>query len=249
MTHCIVRSGLFAVLLLLGGAIQICLAMVTSEGCGETKQCFQMPYGCQDITDCEAIVSWRLTEDGNAVIFELLGDMRGRGGAEEYMAIGFSHDHLMADTDVWACAAESDTSLHLDHSFNVVHHNNEQKEVVGVEGFEARITDGKIECTFERANSIDGDGSDTFFDLDADSYYLMVARGRLDRDNKKIHKHFATPMISPEKINFTKTEFTYMPSPEPTVTESDGDGALTYIAGRWFTAFAIVLTMVFIMRA
>ena len=70
---------------------------VTTAGCGTTKGCLHYPATCQT-PNCESLVTWNLTSDGQYVSFELMvsGPVTPNIG---WGAIGFSLNTLMVGVE------------------------------------------------------------------------------------------------------------------------------------------------------
>ncbi|XP_077861580.1 ferric-chelate reductase 1-like, partial [Saccoglossus kowalevskii] len=177
------------------------LALVDAIGCGEHKGCFQYPDGCQD-AECELLVTWQAVTAGIDTEFGIIGKLTSE---EHYVGIGFSHNQQMHDADVWACLQLADSSIVLDHSYNLANvYGNVQTNTTGATNLTAAFDNGVLECTFTRLNKLE-DPQEPFFDLTAMEYYLMVPRGPRDdtHDPPKLKKHIEIPIVSNEKINFT----------------------------------------------
>ncbi|XP_070532306.1 ferric-chelate reductase 1-like isoform X2 [Ptychodera flava] len=170
--------------------------LVTTDGCGETKGCFQDPADCEN-SDCDVLVTWKANE--GATDFGILGHVI---DDEDYVGFGFSYDQRMGDDDVWACLRLADSSVVLDHSHNPGY-SNRQLDTNGTRNFESSTDDDVIECIFTRLNNIEG-REDDFFNLYTSVYYLLVARGpRRDINPPKLSKHTRSPIISDSPVNFT----------------------------------------------
>lgn len=72
---------------------------ITTDDCGSGKGCFRFPESCTD--DCNFLVTYNAT-GGDKVEFEL-------SGKGTWVAVGFSNDRGMPDTDILLC--ESTTAL------------------------------------------------------------------------------------------------------------------------------------------
>ncbi|XP_077987107.1 ferric-chelate reductase 1-like [Glandiceps talaboti] len=177
-------------------------SLVTSDGCGKTKGCFRDPDNCEASSSkltCNILISWKPVLNTTSTEFEILGRLL---NGEDYTAMGFSLDKHMPNTDVWACLQLGDSNVTLDHSFNT-DHENKQGNKTGSSNFEYTNTEGVIQCKFTRLNKIEGSVS-RFFDLSANVYHLLVARGpRLDIQPPKLNKHHRSPLLSKDAFNFT----------------------------------------------
>ncbi|XP_077981364.1 putative ferric-chelate reductase 1 [Glandiceps talaboti] len=175
---------------------------VTSSDCGDTKGCYMTPAGCTGKDDCDILISWQ--EDGNNVIFQLLGKMR---AGEEYVAIGFSNDQKMGDDDVWGCIEDGGGTVTLSHSFNPGY-SNSQHDTTGSSDFSGSYTDGVIQCQFKRQKSLGGNKrkkrAGENHDLSS-PFYILVARGPKNPSSPPgLSKHIELPIISAAKIDFTR---------------------------------------------
>ncbi|XP_077986968.1 ferric-chelate reductase 1-like [Glandiceps talaboti] len=177
--------------------------LVTSEGCGETKGCFKEPSDCEASSSestCDILITWEAAANSDeSTIFGITGKV---ASGEEYVAMGLSNDQRMRDADVWSCLQLDTLDVVLDHSYNNVYANI-QGDTAGSSDFTYVTTDGVIQCTFTRLNKMEG-SEDRFFDLYANEYYLLIARGpRDDSGSPKLAKHINSPLISDDTVNFT----------------------------------------------
>ncbi|XP_070532338.1 ferric-chelate reductase 1-like isoform X2 [Ptychodera flava] len=213
-------------------------ALVTSDGCGHTKGCFQNPMDCDSSANtCDVLITW--ARNGNATSFGIMGQVQGQ---QDYMAIGFSHDKHMGDDDVWACLRLADGSITLDHSNNVDHSNMQLESTIGTGNFESTAIDGTIQCTFSRLNKMQGYES-TFFDLAAKEYFLLLARGQRSNSAPKLSIHDKLPIVSHDPINFADISSSHGSS--KTSAAYKAHGILMLIGWIGCASVAIVLARYF----
>ncbi|XP_022097141.1 DOMON domain-containing protein FRRS1L-like isoform X2 [Acanthaster planci] len=170
--------------------IRLGASHIAIDECGVFKGCFRSPVDCQSVTSCDAVVTWQETPDGGSLIIELAGISPG------YVAVGFSGNQRMSNTDVLACVDNNGATLK--HFYNPVRHVNEPRTQVGVADVTASSADGVIQCRFKRVKSLDG--NQEFADLREDTYVLL-ARG-LQSDGFLTY-HTLGYFISSTKQNFS----------------------------------------------
>ncbi|KAM7444870.1 DOMON domain-containing protein frrs1L [Porites harrisoni] len=95
---------LLSTLLLLSLSNELCALTFTTEGCGETKGCFVSPASCSTSENCDFLVTYNATNSTH-IEFEL-------SGKGDWMAVGFSDDQLMANTDILMCVNNRALSGH-----------------------------------------------------------------------------------------------------------------------------------------
>jgi len=95
------RILLIAVLLILVSTELNCLT-ITTDGCGIEKGCFMFPTDCGN--NCDFLVTYSAT-NSSEVEFEL-------SGKGDWVAVGFSDDQIMPDTDILMCVSKADLSGH-----------------------------------------------------------------------------------------------------------------------------------------
>ncbi|XP_070562707.1 ferric-chelate reductase 1-like isoform X2 [Ptychodera flava] len=177
--------------------------LVTSDGCGTTKGCYQDPAGCSDRSDCNVLITWQ--EDGDNIIFQLLGKMEVTGN--EYVAIGFSNDQSMGDDDVWGCVNNGGPIV-LAHSYNTGK-SNAAETLDGSSDAIGSFVDSVVQCQFTLEKTLSAKRrkrATEDFDLN-DQYYLLIARGpKIEVSPPRVSKHSVTPIITTSKIDFTGTD-------------------------------------------
>ncbi|XP_002731698.1 ferric-chelate reductase 1-like [Saccoglossus kowalevskii] len=173
---------------------------VDTTGCGVTKGCYMDPVGCT--TSCDALITWQPSDTGDTTDFGILGKLK---NGEDYMVFALSHDTRMGDDDVWGCLMLQDSSIVLDHSLNIGQQNS-QGDTTGTSGFSSSYSNGVLECSFTRDNSMPG-SEDRFYDLTTSSYYLLIGFGpRISiSDIHVLGEHIDIPVASKSKIDLTQT--------------------------------------------
>ncbi|CAH3191433.1 unnamed protein product, partial [Porites evermanni] len=76
----------------------------TTEGCGETKGCYASPASCTTSENCNFLITYNATNSTH-VEFEL-------SGKGDWIAVGFSDDQLMVNTDILMCVNNQSLSGH-----------------------------------------------------------------------------------------------------------------------------------------
>eukprot|EP00095_Tigriopus_kingsejongensis_P001141 maker-scaffold572_size133628-snap-gene-0.11 protein:Tk01141 transcript:maker-scaffold572_size133628-snap-gene-0.11-mRNA-1 annotation:"similar to H28G03.4" len=142
-----------------------CLALATASplikqgdiyaGCGEAKNCWGVNADggpCVETMDCNLVVSW--VNNGGAYDFEL----QSANAENAWVALGFSRDGEMGDDS-------DNTGLTAGSSNN----------------------DNGVYCSFTHAASLTfltpvDPAEEVTFDLDSESFYLLLSSGQLDAD-------------------------------------------------------------------
>ncbi|XP_072024044.1 putative ferric-chelate reductase 1 isoform X2 [Amphiura filiformis] len=169
---------------------------ISADGCGVTKGCFRDPSGCTGPTDCDYFTSWMLDENKNNK-FTVTGTATG------YVALGFSNNPGMKDSDVYACTKNNEVVRSYN---NADEYQNIGAELKGVSEVAVAVVDGRIECSFIRqAYLVDNDA--TYFDLRENNTYniIMAKSDDLTGDGNVVY-HGATKTGSPEQFSFTDFE-------------------------------------------
>ncbi|CAG0924334.1 unnamed protein product [Notodromas monacha] len=76
------------------------------DGCGLSKGCFGSPEGCTEKRKCDKVVTYSTTSDGEAYRFELQGGVAELQNGDAYIAVGFSDDGCVVETEVEKVADE-----------------------------------------------------------------------------------------------------------------------------------------------
>ncbi|KAK2572857.1 Ferric-chelate reductase 1 [Acropora cervicornis] len=74
-----------------------CGISFNTNGCGTSKGCFRSPETCTTSENCDFLITYAATNSGT-VEFEL-------SGIEDWIAVGFSDNQLMAETDILMCVS------------------------------------------------------------------------------------------------------------------------------------------------
>ncbi|XP_066298871.1 putative ferric-chelate reductase 1 isoform X2 [Branchiostoma lanceolatum] len=147
---------------------------ITTEGCGVTKGCYGVPDGCSP-PNCDYLSTWVTDATGENVILEITGKTDG------YVAIGFSHDLLMADDDIYECMRHPDGNIEVFSSYSTGHTRPTREATnSGVSNVEVAYSNGLLSCRFHRAvrqTARAGAGADQYFDLGNSSYHIFLAVG------------------------------------------------------------------------
>jgi len=75
---------------------------ITTDGCGTEKGCYMFPASCSN--NCDFLVTYNVTSS-NKVEFEL-------SGQGDWVAVGFSDDQSMPDTEILMCVSNGSLSGH-----------------------------------------------------------------------------------------------------------------------------------------
>ncbi|XP_071846071.1 uncharacterized protein [Apostichopus japonicus] len=164
--------------------------------CGNSRFCSSNPVDCdpQQLGDCNAFASWKLSSDGTKLEMGLYAQ------TSSYVAFGFSRSPSMLDTDVYACTANSEVI----RSRNNGGYGNEPQTLMGVSDETVVQENGVIHCQFSRAVSVAGDVN--FFDLsDSNGYYVIMAwDGGLTQTNNLSQHLTSNRFYEDERTDFTQ---------------------------------------------
>ncbi|XP_065564554.1 putative ferric-chelate reductase 1 homolog [Artemia franciscana] len=157
------------------------------DDCGVTKQCFGYPPGCFDNYSCSMAVSYR--KFNQSYEFELLADISENATITNrtgiYVAVGLSPTGKMDKSSVTDCSAIGGT-IKASMSYNQGRNNQRlPKPTDGVNLTRSVLSNNTIYCSFIR-NATFSAFSDEF-DLENDSYYLILAKGPAEKERIKYH--------------------------------------------------------------
>lgn len=137
--------------------------MITTDDCGSGKGCFRFPEPCTN--DCRFLVTYNAT-GGDKVEFELSGI----GG---WVAVGFSDDTEMPDTDILLCASTEALSGHYYASAKATPRKTDSVPASAVTISDHVSENGMVKCRISRDVN---PGLENFRDL-SQLWYLLGAIG------------------------------------------------------------------------
>ncbi|KAG8193556.1 hypothetical protein JTE90_003764 [Oedothorax gibbosus] len=166
--------------------------------CFVSKGCFGYPPGCVNDNSCDVLLTFMST--GNSIQFTMMGSLE----TNSYMAMGFSRDNLMGDDYVTSCVLESGSRIKVQESYN-----NQRKQNLGLRELANQnnvgsYRNGQTTCTFSHPFLAEDPRGDVF-NLQNQTYYLLLAIGPYDKENDKLVYHKART-ASAERVNFTSFE-------------------------------------------
>lgn len=140
-----------------------------TNDCGTSKGCFRYPETCATSENCDFLITYAATNSGT-VEFEL-------SGIEDWIAVGFSDNQLMAETDILMCVSEPS----LDGHYYADSRQTPQQTVptpsaVNISARE--FVDNRMKC---RVSRVINPGLTNFKDLNS-SLFLLAAYGPLGAD-------------------------------------------------------------------
>ncbi|KAG5668133.1 hypothetical protein PVAND_016085 [Polypedilum vanderplanki] len=169
------------------------------HGCGVSKTCFGMPNNCVENNDCMSFGS--ITKIDGKFIFEMKSKKKA-----SYIALALSHDHKMGDDSVMECVKDKNdvklfNSLTTDKPPFESRRNAVPQNITNL--ITSSINNDIIYCRFERSSDMKIDDN-LNFNLNDESYYLMIATGNsLNDDSLAQHTDRA---VSNHPINFNNFE-------------------------------------------
>ncbi|GFS54683.1 putative ferric-chelate reductase 1 homolog [Nephila pilipes] len=161
------------------------------DACFVSKGCFGIPAGCINSQDCEVLLSYAKSSDGN-LAFKLSGFLEDNS----YMAFGLSYDPVMGDDSVTECVKTRD-NLIARHSWNDGKSNVLRRELPR-DSYEIDLTDGVSNCQFIMRNVTQTNGRE--FNLANSTYFALLAKGPMRNQGLGYHSIRASTQ---QPVNFT----------------------------------------------
>ncbi|KAI6233895.1 DOMON domain-containing protein [Aphelenchoides fujianensis] len=210
--HC---KHIFHLLLaLLVNALAGRAADMTRAGCGETKGCLFRPAGCDPQVDCTLGMIF-FVSGPNKLTVQLTATSLVPPPPLQYIAIGFSHDSLMADDYVAECILSPQSTSFSEPEVFVSYNGegksndrtylNETERAILFDSVESSVQDMRISCSFviqivPQISSKNG----RIWSLNH-KYYIFGATGSAQPDELNAHdtsqgSHFY-PIVSARAIN------------------------------------------------
>ena len=139
----------------------------------------------------------------------------GGKATQDYIALGLSDDNQLGDDSVMACIKDPNTS-----QVNVSMYWNTAKPLgsneladphFGLSSMSGSLVDDFYMCTFYRkaATNIpipslrDGSSNKTFYDLDNNEYYLLLAHGPVSSSTGKLKQHTSDTYVSANSVDLS----------------------------------------------
>ncbi|XP_015762635.1 PREDICTED: ferric-chelate reductase 1-like isoform X3 [Acropora digitifera] len=139
-----------------------------TNGCGTSKGCFRSPEACTTSENCDFLITYAETNSGT-VEFELSGN-------GNWIAVGFSDNQLMAETDILMCV--SGESQEQDGHYYANSQQTPERTVPtpsAVTISARELVDNRMRC---RVSRVINPGLTNFKDLNS-SLFLLAAYGPL----------------------------------------------------------------------
>ncbi|XP_033111693.1 uncharacterized protein LOC117112673 [Anneissia japonica] len=158
------------------GIILILPALSKADTCGVSQNCFREPTDCFPATSCTYFVGWSLSNSGNALDMEF-----SMSGANGYIAVGFSKDQLMPNSDIVGCLSNGTVNRY----YATERMPPIQQDAGGLTNQTITMgDDGVLTCSFTR--ELSNESLQNFFNLNED-HYIILAKGGLDRESIGYH--------------------------------------------------------------
>ncbi|XP_073240019.1 DOMON domain-containing protein FRRS1L-like [Porites lutea] len=167
-------------------------AKFTTEGCGKTKGCYASPASCTSSENCDFLVTYNATNSTH-VEFEL-------SGKGDWIAVGFSDDRLMANTDILMCVNDQALSGHY-YATGRSTPSRTNPTPAAIEFIELADENNIIKCRVSRDVN---PAIANFNDLNQD-VFLLAAYG--NRDSSSLQQH-SRRKASPQKVIVTQANST-----------------------------------------
>lgn len=149
-----------------------------------TMLCFGFPVDCINTKKCELILG--ITNGGygltnGTVEFQLIGKTGEANDTDQWMAMGLSDDDKMGNDSVVECLVFKNGTTRVRNSWNGFGTNVLINNVVGVvPSGNASYDNGLMNCKWSRTAHTRV--KDTTFDLIANQYYILLAKGKLKNE-------------------------------------------------------------------
>ncbi|XP_071952294.1 ferric-chelate reductase 1-like [Antedon mediterranea] len=147
----------------------------SEDPCGESQSCLRAPLNCYPASSCTYFVGWSLSQNRDELDFEFT--LSGNNG---YVALGFSKNGEMSNSDIIACLSSGQLSRH----YAISRATPEMQDDVGVSSEKVEVVDGTIKCSFTR--QLSNAGFQNFFNLSQD-HFIILAKG--DSNGQSITQH------------------------------------------------------------
>lgn len=180
---------LVSTLLLLSLSSKLCAITFTTDDCERTKGCFRSPQSCTTSDNCDFLVTYSATNSTH-VEFELSGQ-----GA--WIAVGFSDDQNMADTDILMCVNNRALSGHYYATAQSTPPRTDPTPAA-VEFIEQEADGDVMTCRISRLRNPDP-AVQNFENLNQE-VFLLAAYGSVEGGEIRIH---STRQASTSKVNVT----------------------------------------------
>ncbi|CAH3179714.1 unnamed protein product, partial [Porites evermanni] len=184
--------NLLSSILLLSLSSKLCALTFTTEGCGKTKGCYASPASCTSSENCDFLVTYNATNSTH-VEFEL-------SGKGDWIAVGFSDDRLMANTDILMCVNDQALSGHY-YATGRSTPSRTNPTPAAIEFIELADENNIIKCRVSRDVN---PAIANFNDLNQD-VFLLAAYG--NRDSSSLQQH-SRRKASPQKVIVTQANST-----------------------------------------
>ncbi|KAI6645811.1 hypothetical protein LOD99_13073 [Oopsacas minuta] len=193
------------------------------DACDVTQTCFQgIPGSCNiecTPSNCRLLFTIEDIPSENRLLIGLHSD-----GNYRYMALGFSRDRLMRDTDVVACEKVSANSAVAKDSFNPGGRTNVyDNDDSAISNFTYEINGNIFSCSFTR-DYLPPDLS-TGYALNSSSFFLFLANrdaGSFGSQTSNLLQHTFTPCISESEVNLTNLTIIVSSSTDNTLVKAHG---------------------------
>ncbi|XP_073240023.1 DOMON domain-containing protein FRRS1L-like [Porites lutea] len=190
------KKLLSSILLLLLSS-KLCALTFTTEGCGETKGCYASPASCTTSENCNFLITYNATNSTH-VEFEL-------SGKGDWIAVGFSDDQLMVNTDILMCVNNQSLSGHY-YATNRSRPPRTNPTPAAVQFIEQADENNTIKCRVSRDIN-PNPPIQNFKDLNQE-VFLLAAYGNVTGSGIQQHSNRAA---SPQKVAVTQANSTIIP--------------------------------------
>ncbi|XP_051869031.1 putative ferric-chelate reductase 1 [Pristis pectinata] len=205
-----------------GGTTGPILDALSSDGCGNTKFCFNNPSQCNPATDANCFFMSSTPLNNQGLRFEMSGKASG------YISIGFSDDKIMGGDDIYICGMDASGQIKVQRAYSTGRSPPRIEQLGEVDGIAVANKNGIIQCSFVTRNNIS-----TAQRAANNMYYLFFAYGT--SAGGQINKHQDPPFISTEKVNVAVVQLASGNNDKPVLIKTHG--ALMLIA--WMTTGSI----------
>jgi len=154
-----------------------CGISFNTNGCGTSKGCFRSPETCTTSENCDFLITYAATNSGT-VEFEL-------SGIEDWIAVGFSDNQLMAETDILMCVSVDSLDGHYYADSQQTPQRTDSTPSSAVNISAREFVDNRMKC---RVSRVINPGLTNFKDLNS-LLFLLAAYGPLVGGGRGISQH------------------------------------------------------------
>ena len=169
--------------------------------CSESFGCTGIPTGCVESQNCTVLMKWiGISEDQYQI--NLLGNVTDQ---KSYLAFGLSMDNMMGNDSVLACLGTTGDVQYYWNTANPFNSLPVSNISSNVSDSNVKIAEGFMNCSFTLNSqfqlNIPSTDNEQKFNLNAQEYYLLLARGFINSSN--LIEHHDEKSVSTSAIDLS----------------------------------------------